>query len=124
MAPPWAPARERCVSIAALGLPFMELKGVVGCRRVIASQRLTVEFLHALLVPRDGDPGGSVFGGSAFLRGCAPLRYRPPLGCRSALSAGTTLGNGSLLLRRSALRRSPSFWSRSIFCVDRALAAR
>jgi hypothetical protein len=110
------------------GASFLELVGIAGCSRVLASQRVIVELLHTRRVARDGT-WGSGFGGSAPVRSCAALRHRPPLGgwpplgTRPALGGwpplGTrpTLGDGSPLLRRSALGRSPSFWSRSFFPV-------
>jgi hypothetical protein len=96
------------------GASFPDLLLVVCRGRVLASHWMTVELLHIRIVARDGRPRGSSFtGGVAFRRG-PPFRYLP-LCCSSLLRTRPTFSNGSPLLRRSALRRSPSFWSRSFF---------
>ena len=97
------------------GASFLDLLLVVCCGRVLASHRMTVELLHALLVARDRHPRGSTLPGGASFRRSPPFRCLPTLCCSSFLRTSPTLGNGSPLLPRSALRRSPSFWGRSFF---------
>ena len=114
MAPPWGPGARALRIYCCAGASFPDLLLVVCRGRVLASHWMTVELLHIRIVARDGRPRGSSFtGGVAFRRG-PPFRYLP-LCCSSLLRTRPTFSNGSPLLRRSALRRSPSFWSRSFF---------
>ena len=114
MAPPWGPGARALRIYCCAGASFQDLLPVVCCGRLLASHWMTVEPLHIRVVARDGRPRGSSFtGGVAFRRG-PPFRYLP-LCCSSLLRTRPTFSNGSPLLRRSALKRSPSFWSRSFF---------
>jgi hypothetical protein len=104
---------------AALGFRPVELLDLIGGERVLASHRVTVELLHTLLVGRL-DTRGSAFGGGTSLHSGGVSLRSTTLGCGTR----PMLGNGSPLLGRSPLRRSSSFWSRSFFRLDRALAVR
>jgi hypothetical protein len=97
------------------GASFLDLLLIVGRGRVLASHWMAVELLHIRIIARDRHPRDSTFADSESLRSGPPFRYLPTLCCTSFLRARPALSSGSALLRRSAPRRSPLFWSRSFF---------
>jgi len=115
MAPPWSPGARALRIYCCAGVSFLDLLLVVCCGRVLASRWMTVELLHTRIVARDGRPRGSTLPGGASFRRSPPFRHLPSLCFSSFLRTRPSLGDGSPLLRRSALRRSPSFWGRSFF---------